>query len=162
MISQHYLEILAPKTSRFHLGLRRLSSFEVWLFEARDNQEMHYFAFQPSPHFSPHSKARRYSTTISAPAPRSYWASTNRTPTQRELLIDFQHAISYASERWPGVPFVLYGHSLGGEISMCLLDDDEQNSLAFEMKCGSPGVSSLILKNPPSPIPDMARAHCLP
>lgn len=100
------------------------------------------------------------SPVIFAPAPRSYWTSTNRTPTQQGVLADYLHAIEYASERWPGVPLVIYGHSLGGAVATCLLAalDDEHNSLASRVKMSClPRIRGLILENPFSSIPDMVR-----
>ncbi|KLO07041.1 alpha/beta-hydrolase [Schizopora paradoxa] len=100
------------------------------------------------------------SPAILAPAPRSYWTSTNRTPTQQGIIADYLHAIEYASERWPGVPLVLYGHSLGGAVATYLLAafDDEHNVLASRVKGRClPMIRGLILENPFSSIPDMVR-----
>ncbi|KAH9936510.1 Alpha/Beta hydrolase protein [Fomitopsis serialis] len=66
--------------------------------------------------------------SIVAVAPRSYWKSSSRTPTQRGLLADYTAALSYATHRYPDSTVVLYGHSLGGAIAVCLaasLDADD-------------------------------------
>lgn len=105
------------------------------------------------------------SPAIFAPAPRSYWASTNRTPTQRGILTDYLHAINYATQRWPGTPLVLYGHSLGGAIATCLLGalDDVDGPLDLKSLTSrtrdncAPAIQGLVLENPFASIPDMVR-----
>ncbi|THH06662.1 hypothetical protein EW145_g3935 [Phellinidium pouzarii] len=61
------------------------------------------------------------SPVVIAAAPRSYWSSSRRTPTQRGMITDYQHVLRFATRRWPESPLVLYGHSLGGAVAVCLL-----------------------------------------
>jgi len=88
--------------------------------------------------------------SIVAVAPRSYWKSSTRTPTQRGLLADYTAALSYATRRHPCSTIVLYGHSLGGAIAVCLaasLDADDY-----------PAVHGFVLENPFSSIGGMVQA----
>lgn len=87
---------------------------------------------------------------VIAVAPRSFWKSSSRTPTQRGLLADYAHVLSYAASRYPHSSIVLYGHSLGGSIAVCLAA--QLNSANY------PTVRGMILENPFSSIPDMVRA----
>ncbi|KAL5495876.1 hypothetical protein ACEPAI_1340 [Sanghuangporus weigelae] len=105
------------------------------------------------------SSTKQINPVILAPAPRSYWSSTSCTPTQKGLLADYASALHYAMKRWPGRPIVLYGHSLGGAVAVCLLaslnshlrkEQDYQ-----EVRSALRGT---ILENPFSSIPDMVRA----
>lgn len=85
-----------------------------------------------------------------AVAPRSYWKSTLRTPTQRGIISDYKNALAYAVERYPEASIILYGHSLGGAAAVCLsaqIDRDE-----------FPTVHGLILENPFASIPGMVQA----
>ncbi|KAI0947508.1 hypothetical protein AcW1_007721 [Taiwanofungus camphoratus] len=94
---------------------------------------------------------------VVAVAPRSYWKSS-RTPSERGLMTDYQRVLSYASQRFPTSTIVLYGHSLGGAIAVCL--SSQLSSAEY------PNVKGLILENPFSSIPGMMRAlypqHWLP
>ncbi|KAI5117811.1 hypothetical protein M0805_004571 [Coniferiporia weirii] len=67
------------------------------------------------------ASCKSLSPIVLAAAPRSYWRSTRRRPTQQGILADYQHVLRFAAKRWPDVPLVLYGHSLGGAIAVCLL-----------------------------------------
>ncbi|KAF8527422.1 Alpha/Beta hydrolase protein [Hysterangium stoloniferum] len=92
-----------------------------------------------------------FNLTILAMAPRSFWRSSLRSPTEAGLLIDYNDTIRYALEQWPGDPIFLLGHSLGASIAACLtsqLEDSEANNR----------IQGLILENPFSSIPDMVRA----
>ncbi|CAL1712175.1 unnamed protein product [Somion occarium] len=87
---------------------------------------------------------------ILAVAPRSYWKSTPRTATERGLLSDYHHALSYAINRFPESKIILYGHSLGGAIAVCL---------AARLKAQDfPTVKGLVLENPFASIPGMVKA----
>ena len=90
--------------------------------------------------------------TILAPAPRSYWLSTNRTPTQRGITDDYLASIRYAIEHWPNSKLVIYGHSLGGSAAVCLLSKFQKSDP------GASNIRGLIIENPFSSIPDMVRA----
>lgn len=59
-------------------------------------------------------------TAILAIAPRSYWKSTNATPTERGITSDYVHALTYACTRFPTSSIIMYGHSLGGAAAVCL------------------------------------------
>ncbi|OCB89499.1 hypothetical protein A7U60_g3294 [Sanghuangporus baumii] len=105
------------------------------------------------------SSTTQINPVILAPAPRSYWSSTKRTPTQGGLLADYASALRYAVKRWHGVPIVLYGHSLGGAVPVCLLaslDSDLREEQDYrELRSALRG---MILENPFASIPDMVRA----
>lgn len=79
-------------------------------------------------------------------APRSYWKSTNRTPTQKGLLNDYETVISRVQEEHPTARVTIYAHSLGGAIAACLLAERRVQ------------VDGIILENPFSSISDMVRA----
>lgn len=87
---------------------------------------------------------------ILAVAPRSYWKSTHRSPTEAGLLSDYTHILNYTTRRFPDSNVVLYGHSLGGAISLCLT-----SRLRTEEY---PNVKGLILENPFASIPGMVKA----
>ncbi|KAL5518381.1 hypothetical protein ACEPAH_63 [Sanghuangporus vaninii] len=105
------------------------------------------------------SSTTQINPVILAPAPRSYWSSTKRSPTQRGFLADYASALRYAVKRWHGVPIVLYGHSLGGAVAVCLpasLDSDLREEQDYrELRSALRG---MILENPFASIPDMVRA----
>ena len=63
---------------------------------------------------------------------------------------DYKHAIAYAAARFPSASIVLYGHSLGGAIAVCL--SARLNTTEF------PTVQGLILENPFASIPGMVHA----
>ncbi|KZT09202.1 uncharacterized protein LAESUDRAFT_722928 [Laetiporus sulphureus 93-53] len=98
----------------------------------------------------PFAQAPRQRVSVVAAAPRSYWRSSSRTPTERGILTDYTHVLSYTVNRYPDVPIVLYGHSLGGAIAVCL---------TAQLKASDyPTVKGLILENPFASIPGMVRA----
>ncbi|KZT67298.1 alpha/beta-hydrolase [Daedalea quercina L-15889] len=88
--------------------------------------------------------------SIIAVAPRSYWKSSSRTPTQRGLLADYTAALAYATDRYPDASVVLYGHSLGGAIAVCLAASLDEVDY--------PSVGGLMLENPFSSIKGMVQA----
>ncbi|KAH8111518.1 Alpha/Beta hydrolase protein [Phellopilus nigrolimitatus] len=129
------------------------------------------------------TSTKTISPVILAAAPRSYWRSTNRTPTQKGILADYKHVLRFAAKRWPETPLVLYGHSLGGAIAVCLLaslDSSDTNSNIIHKESTrtlsrqenkenkaetgnadadtANAISGLILENPFSSIPNMVRA----
>jgi uncharacterized protein len=94
-------------------------------------------------------------TAIIAIAPRSYWSSSSRTPSERGLLADYNAALTLSLTKWGTSPkVVLYGHSLGGAVALRLLaqlserpeDDTSQR------------IVGLILENPISSVPEMVQA----
>lgn len=123
-----------------------------------------------------------FAPIIVAAAPRSYWSSTNKTPTQHGLLADYYSALLYASRKWPDAPITVYGHSLGGSIAVSLLQSltEEPRSSSSPPPFGNRNeeiighqplenvrevelraarrIQGLILENPFSSIPDMVRA----
>jgi len=106
-----------------------------------------------------HGGPSTFSPAILAPAPRSYWLSTNKTPTQRGILRDYATAFRFATERWPNTPITLYGHSLGGAIAVCLLASLSEDSNSAQLDATvDQALKGLILENPFSSIPDMVRA----
>ena len=88
--------------------------------------------------------------SILAVAPRSYWKSSRRTPTQRGLLADYTSALTYATHQYPDADIVLYGHSLGGAVAVCLAAS--LDAAAFS------SVKGLILENPFASIGGMVQA----
>jgi len=64
--------------------------------------------------------------------------------------MDYTRVLSYAVDRYPGATIVLYGHSLGGAIAVCLAE--QLNSTDYS------AVKGLILENPFSSIPGMVQA----
>ena len=102
------------------------------------------------PSFSPQPFPSLDKTVILAVAPRSYWKSSSRTPTERGITSDYLHAITYATHQFPSASIVLYGHSLGGAAAVCL--SAKARSEDF------PRVQGLILENPFASIPGMVKA----
>ena len=47
---------------------------------------------------------------------------------RKEVLSDIDALIEYAQEKYPGVPLILYGHSMGGNITMDYRKRGSQNS----------------------------------
>lgn len=47
---------------------------------------------------------------------------------RREILKDIDDLITYAQEQYPGVPLILYGHSMGGNITMDYRKRGSKNS----------------------------------
>ncbi|CCL98525.1 uncharacterized protein FIBRA_00524 [Fibroporia radiculosa] len=94
--------------------------------------------------------ARALHISILAVAPRSYWKSSSRTPTEHGIVSDYKHTLSHIAYQYPNSSIVLYGHSLGGSIAVCLASQLSNADY--------PTVKGLILENPFSSIPDMLRA----
>ncbi|TFK60272.1 alpha/beta-hydrolase [Pluteus cervinus] len=92
-------------------------------------------------------------------APRSYWKSTNRRPTQVGILSDYTHIIHHTLRSYPQSPIILYGHSLGGSIAVCLLAHlDKLKRESAVKQVGYSRIRGFILENPFSSIPNMVRA----
>ncbi|KAF7431027.1 hypothetical protein PC9H_006742 [Pleurotus ostreatus] len=97
-------------------------------------------------------------------APRSYWKSTPRRPTQAGILSDYRHVLDYALTRYPSIPIILYGHSLGGAIAVCLTSQlsDSKNpkhrSISYYSDPRYQQIKGLILENPFTSVPDMVQA----
>ncbi|KAI0070239.1 alpha/beta-hydrolase [Panus rudis PR-1116 ss-1] len=89
-------------------------------------------------------------TGILAVAPRSYWKSSRRGATEQGLLSDYTSVLSYATGQYPSAKVILYGHSLGGTIAICL---------AARLSAAEyPSVCGLVVENPFASIPDMVKA----
>lgn len=68
----------------------------------------------------------------------------------RELILqDIDQLIEYAQNSYPGVPIILYGHSLGGNIALDYKSRGTHNNIPVAFIISAPW---LILKNPPSPL----------
>ncbi|KAL4242841.1 polyketide transferase af380 family protein [Abortiporus biennis] len=92
-----------------------------------------------------------HNLSILSVAPRSYWKSSSKTPTERGLISDYKHVIQYAHSRFPNSKIILYGHSLGGSVAICLaatLKDREEFMF----------VKGLVVENPFESIPGMVKA----
>lgn len=94
---------------------------------------------------------------VLAMAPRSYWKSTPRRPTQSGIIQDYSDTLRYALEEYPSAKIVLYGHSLGGAAAICTLaelqpDADRPPTLYSDR------IRGLVLENPFASIPSMVRA----
>ncbi|KDQ20983.1 hypothetical protein BOTBODRAFT_26993 [Botryobasidium botryosum FD-172 SS1] len=87
---------------------------------------------------------------IFAVAPRSYWLSSSRTPSEKGFLQDYRSALLYAAKRWPHSPLVLYGHSLGGSVAVCLLS-------TLKLEPETRRIKGLILENAFISVPEMVR-----
>ncbi|KII86736.1 hypothetical protein PLICRDRAFT_43389 [Plicaturopsis crispa FD-325 SS-3] len=100
------------------------------------------------------------SLTILAVAPRSFWKSPNKTPTQDGILADYLHTLQYAMDNFPTSKIVLYGHSLGGSVAVCLLsrlsDQSETPGLLYDERHRN--IHGLVLENAFASIPGMVRA----
>ncbi|KAG6899232.1 hypothetical protein C0993_012077 [Termitomyces sp. T159_Od127] len=92
--------------------------------------------------------------TILAPAPRSYWTSPGR-PTQHGILADYTSSLAHVLHHFPQARVVLYGHSLGGAIALCLL---AQPSLSHLLGEDAERIRGLILENPFASISGMIEA----
>lgn len=104
--------------------------------------------------------------TILAVAPRSFWKSTRRAPTQAGILQDYRDILHYTLRRWPNATITLYGHSLGGSAAACLLSKLhdvarcpplESNAVGQQSAPSYDRVRGLILENAFTSIPDMVR-----
>ncbi|THH18207.1 hypothetical protein EW146_g2742 [Bondarzewia mesenterica] len=94
--------------------------------------------------------SRLPSSIVIAVAPRSYWTSTSARPTQDSLIMDYTHVLSYASSRFPDCALIVYGHSLGSAIAICLLAQLPSNKFIQ--------VRGLILENAFASVPAMVQA----
>lgn len=111
------------------------------------------------------ASSKQANPVILAPAPRSYWTSTTRSPTQQGIITDYMSALAFALQKWPSIPVVLYGHSLGGSVAVCLLEaiENRREETSFLMKDGLDfesleRIKGLVLENPFSSIPGMVHA----
>lgn len=102
---------------------------------------------------------------VLAAAPRSYWKSSPRSPTQKGLTSDYLNVLKYAVSRFPQAKIVVYGHSLGGAIAVCLLSQLSDNEgLAKSDKVEETvdrrfsNIRGLVLENPLASIPEMTKA----
>ena len=73
-----------------------------------------------------------------------------RKPTEHGILSDYRHVLAYAAQRFPSSDLVVYGHSLGGAVAVCLMSQLCADDF--------PNVKGLILENPFASIPDMVEA----
>ncbi|KAG6878611.1 hypothetical protein C0992_007858 [Termitomyces sp. T32_za158] len=92
--------------------------------------------------------------TILAPAPRSYWTSPGR-PTQSGILADYTASLMHVLHHFPRARVVLYGHSLGGAIALCLL---AQPGLSRLLGKDAARLRGVILENPLASVPSMLAA----
>ena len=90
-------------------------------------------------------------SAVFALAPRSFWKSTPRRPTEQGIISDYKEALDYICKRFPTSTIVLYGHSLGGAAAVCL-------SASIEDTAEYKNVKGLILENPFASIPAMVKA----
>ncbi|CUA70448.1 hypothetical protein RSOLAG22IIIB_04186 [Rhizoctonia solani] len=88
---------------------------------------------------------------VIAVAPRSYWKSTNTSPSESGLLSDYTAVLDWISTAYPNSPVVLYGHSIGGSIAVKLLASSLPDALASRVR-------GLVLENAFTSIPAMVRA----
>ncbi|TIA91973.1 hypothetical protein E3P99_00808 [Wallemia hederae] len=86
---------------------------------------------------------------VIAYAPSSYWTSTRRRPTQKNLLEDYTKALQHTRESHTHSPIFVYGHSLGGAIAVLLAASDTRK----------PTHTHLILENAFASIPAMVKAY---
>ena len=86
---------------------------------------------------------------VIAYAPSSYWTSTRRRPTQKNLLQDYTKALQHTRDAHPDSPIFLYGHSLGGAIAVLLAASDTHKRTP----------THLILENAFASIPEMVKAY---
>ena len=96
------------------------------------------------------SEVKPLDLAVVAVAPRSYWKSSMRKPTEAGLLSDYKHVLTYVAQAFPTSDIVLYGHSLGGAVSVCLASQLRADEF--------PTIRGLILENPFASIPGMVKA----
>lgn len=86
--------------------------------------------------------------------------SSYSRPTERGLLVDYRHVLQYTLGKFPSSRIVVYGHSLGGAVSVCLLsqlfDTTQNHSQYHDHRYGR--IRGLILENPFASIPEMVKA----
>ncbi|QRW24160.1 alpha/beta hydrolase family protein [Rhizoctonia solani] len=90
---------------------------------------------------------------VVAVAPRSYWKSTKRSPSEAGFLSDYTAVLEWISTAYPHSPVVLYGHSIGGSIAVNLLGSLPTGSTSLASR-----VRGLVLENAFTSIPAMVRA----
>jgi alpha-beta hydrolase superfamily lysophospholipase len=77
---------------------------------------------------------------------------------------DYLHVLKYTLSRFPDARIIVYGHSLGGSVAVCLLSKlrdgigckDTEDSNYMDGRFAN--IRGLILENPFSSIPDMTKA----
>ncbi|KAG9119821.1 hypothetical protein FRC07_004962 [Ceratobasidium sp. 392] len=89
---------------------------------------------------------------VVAIAPRSYWKSRNKAPSEPGFLSDYGATLDWISSSYPTSPIVLYGHSLGGSIAVKLLGSIDTALTP------SPRVEGLVIENAFTSVPDMVRS----
>ncbi|KAG9102759.1 hypothetical protein FRC06_001211 [Ceratobasidium sp. 370] len=89
---------------------------------------------------------------VVAVAPRSYWKSTNRAPSEYGFMSDYRAALDWISSSYPSSPIVLYGHSIGGSVAIKLLGSLDASPTS------SPRVEGLVTENAFTSVPDMVRS----
>lgn len=87
-----------------------------------------------------HSPFASPNTTLLAIPPRSYYLSTNTSPTQAGLLKDYAAVLQHARATYPSSKLVIYSHSLGASAS-CVL-------LASQPRTEPRTVDALLLESP--------------
>jgi uncharacterized protein len=90
-----------------------------------------------------------HSMQIISVAPRSFWKSSPRTPSENGILSDYQRALQYTISRWPTSHIILYGHSLGGTVAVRLASTLNSDNYS--------NVKGLVLENPFASIPQMVK-----
>ncbi|KAF8745763.1 Alpha beta superfamily, partial [Rhizoctonia solani] len=90
---------------------------------------------------------------VVAVAPRSYWKSTKRSPSEAGFLSDYTAVLEWISTAYPHSPVVLYGHSIGGSVAVNLLGSLPTGSTSLASR-----VRGLVLENAFTSIPAMVRA----
>lgn len=90
-----------------------------------------------------------------------------RRPTQHGILRDYTAVLQHILHHYPDSPVILYGHSLGGAVAVCLCDSlsgdrgtEIQNvsSVPIAQRDDLRRVAGLVLENPFSSVPDMVCA----
>ncbi|KAL0954385.1 hypothetical protein HGRIS_003370 [Hohenbuehelia grisea] len=115
--------------------------------------------------YSPSTEADQLA--IVSVAPRSYWKSTRRRPTERGILMDYLYTLRYTLDRFPSAKVIFYGHSLGGAAAVCLSsqlyvtplqisDWAHEQNLFVDARYAK--IQGLVLENPFVSIPEMVRA----
>ncbi|KDQ51254.1 hypothetical protein JAAARDRAFT_199285 [Jaapia argillacea MUCL 33604] len=100
------------------------------------------------------------STAVIAVAPRSYWKSTNRMPTQQSLIRDYTAVLSHTHKLFPTSPIIIYGHSLGAAIATCLLSSTTltPGHHSLDDDGWKQNLKGVVLENPFTSVPDMVKA----
>jgi fermentation-respiration switch protein FrsA (DUF1100 family) len=110
-------------------------------------------------HKSTHAESEHLA--IVAAVPRSYWKSTRRAPTQKSILNDYLQILKYTLTRFPDARIIVYGHSLGASVAVCLLsqlyDKIDRTKDPNHEDARFANIKGLILENPFSSIPEMTK-----